>query len=57
MPFDFDLQWSRAAWRPLLGKVRAPVVALDELLAMKVAVAREQDLIDVSKLRKIHDLS
>ena len=56
MPFDFEVQWSRADWRPLLGEAKAPVVALDELLAMKVAVAREQDLIDISKLRKIHDL-
>ena len=56
MPFDFEQQWSQAVRLPVLGGLEAPVVALDELLAMKGAVARDQDMLDISKLRKIHDL-
>ena len=55
MPFDFDLQWSRANWLMTAGGAKAPVVALDQLLAMKRAVARGQDLIDVEKLCKLRD--
>lgn len=55
MPFDFEAQWSRAVRWPVLGGPEAPVVALDELLAMKSAVARGKDLLDIEKLRKIHE--
>ena len=55
MPFDFELEWSKATWLPVVGGLQAPVVALDELLAMKGAVGRDQDLIDIGKLRKLHD--
>lgn len=55
MPFDFEAEWQRATWLPVIGGSQAPVVALDELLAMKAAVARDQDLIDIGKLRKLHD--
>ena len=55
MPFDFELEWSKATWLSVVEGLHAPVVALDELLAMKGAVGRDQDLIDISKLRKLHD--
>ena len=56
MPFDFEQQWLQAVRLPVLGGMEAPVVALSELVAMKGAVARDQDMIDISKLRKIHSL-
>ena len=55
MPFDFEMEWQNATWLPVIGGSQAPVVALEELLAMKAAVARDQDLIDIGKLRKLHD--
>ena len=54
MPFDFELEWRKATWLPVVGGSQAPVVALDELLAMKAAVARDKDLIDIGQLRKLH---
>ena len=56
MPFDFDVQWRKADWQPVVGGVRAPVLALEELLTMKRRVDRSKDRIDVEALEKMHGL-
>ena len=53
IPFDFEQQWVRAPRLPVLGGETATVVPVEELLAMKRAAGRDQDLIDISKLRKL----
>lgn len=53
MPFDFEQQWARASRIAVLGGELAYIVPVTELLAMKQAAGRDQDLIDISKLRKL----
>ncbi len=55
-PFDFEVQYERAARLPLLGGREVPVLALDELLAMKIQAGRSKDLVDIDELRSIHEL-
>ena len=49
-PFDFDAEYARALIKPL-GTVEVRFVSLPTLIAMKEAVGREQDRIDVENLR------
>ena len=56
VPFDFDLQLARASRLALPGNLEALVVALDELLAMKLRVARPKDQLDVEQLKRLHAL-
>ncbi len=49
-PFDFDLEWSRAEWKPIMGSEQAPILSLPELISMKRKAGRQQDLIDVEFL-------
>lgn len=54
-PFDFDVAWSRAHWAEVAPGLRVPFLGLDDLIAMKEAAGRPQDLLDVSNLRRLHD--
>ena len=56
LPFDFDVQFGRAAWLPILGADAAPVLALAELLMMKARAGRSKDLTDIEGLKSIHGL-
>ena len=51
-PFDFKTEYAAAAMEVVAG-VKAPVLRIDTLLAMKREVARPKDLIDVEELRKL----
>ena len=55
-PFDFEVQYARAARLPLLGGREVPILALDELLAMKARAGRPKDMQDIDELRSIHEL-
>ena len=56
-PFDFAAQWANASWLPVLGELKAPVLAMDELLAMKRHAGRGKDRIDIEALQKMHGLT
>ena len=51
-PFSFPEELTRAVRLEVSSGVFAPVVALETLLAMKRAVGRPQDLIDVEELER-----
>lgn len=55
-PFDFDEAYSHAVRQEVAPLLSAAFVGLDELLAMKRAAAREQDLADVAELERLHGL-
>jgi hypothetical protein len=52
-PFDFDAAYVRAARLELAPGVVATFVSLTDLLAMKRAVGRPQDLLDVAALESL----
>ena len=52
-PFSFPEELARALRLEISPGVRAPVVALETLLAMKRAVGRPQDLIDIEELERL----
>ncbi len=52
-PFSFAEELARALRLEISPGVTAPVVALETLLEMKLAVGRPQDLIDVAELQRI----
>ena len=56
MPFDFEAQWSKAAWLSVVDGVKAPVLAMDELLTMKRQAGRGKDLLDIEALTAMHKL-
>ena len=51
-PFDFDREFAAARWEEVAG-IKTPVLAVGTLIAMKRAVGRGQDLIDVEQLLKL----
>src|SRR5580765_720126 len=54
-PFDFDRAYARAARFPVADGIEGTFVGLDDLMAMKKAAARPQDLDDVEGLRSLRD--
>lgn len=54
-PFDFDREFGQCAWKQLSPDVRVPFVSLEQLLAMKKAAARPQDLADIAELSRDHE--
>jgi predicted nucleotidyltransferase len=52
-PFDFDKEFARAKWEPVAGRIPAPIVHYETLLALKKSAGRSQDLTDVEKLCKL----
>jgi len=51
-PFDFEPAYGRAV-RVDLGNTEAPVLALEDLIALKRAAGRPQDLADIQALESI----
>jgi hypothetical protein len=54
-PFDFDRAYARAARFQLADGVDGTFVGLEDLIEMKRAAARPQDLEDVESLRSLRD--
>lgn len=54
-PFDFDAAYRRALVVPIRG-IEATVLSLSDLIEMKEAVGRSEDLIDVKALRELSGL-
>jgi hypothetical protein len=54
-PFDFDRAYARASRFPVADGIEGTFVGLDDLMAMKRAAARPQDLEDVESLRSLRD--
>jgi len=52
-PMDFEAAWSRAVRREVGPGVQATFAGLSDLLAIKEAAGRDQDLEDVRRLREI----
>jgi hypothetical protein len=57
LPFDFDSAYRRRFRAEIAPGVEVSFVALDDLLAMKRAAARPQDLADIDRLEKIRSES
>ena len=55
VPFDFERAYARAARFHLADGVDGTFVGLDDLIEMKRAAARPQDLDDVESLRSLRD--
>jgi len=53
-PFDFDAAYDRATRVPL-RTTHAPVLSIDDLIAMKRAVGRPQDVDDVAALEALRE--
>jgi predicted nucleotidyltransferase len=51
-PFDFDREFAAAKWEEV-ASVKAPVLQVATLIAMKKQVGRSQDLVDVEQLSKL----
>jgi hypothetical protein len=54
-PFDFERAYARAARFQLADGIEGTFVGLEDLIAMKRAAARPQDLDDVEGLRSLRD--
>lgn len=50
-PFPFEEEYARSLSKPLQGTVDVRFVSIATLIAMKTAVGRQQDLIDVEHLK------
>jgi predicted nucleotidyltransferase len=55
-PFDFKVEYAAAKREEVMPAVKAPVIALKTLLAMKRAAGRPQDLADIADLERINEL-
>ena len=53
---DFDSAWKRRQLFAVEDGLTVPFIALDDLLANKLATGRPQDLADVDTLKKIRNL-
>ncbi len=49
-PFDFGREYGRCVWKQLNPELKVPVIAVEQLMAMKRAAARPQDLADLAEL-------
>lgn len=49
-PFDFGAEYARAVWKQINADVAVPIVGVKQLLDMKRAAARPQDLADIAEL-------
>ena len=54
-PSDFEGLWARAKEVPL-DTTSVKIVSLDDLIAMKRAVGRPRDLLDITELERIREL-
>lgn len=49
-PFDFEREHARCVWKQISQELKIPVIAVEQLMAMKRAAARPQDLADIAEL-------
>ncbi len=49
-PFDFSAEYEKAVWKQVNQDVAVPIVGVKQLLDMKRAAARPQDLADIAEL-------
>jgi hypothetical protein len=56
-PFAFQSAWNRRHRAPIAAGLEVSFVALDDLLAMKRAAGRPQDLADIDRLEKLRRAS
>jgi len=49
-PFNFSAEYAKAVWKEINAEVSIPVIGVTQLLAMKRAAARPQDLADIAEL-------
>ncbi len=52
-PFSFDMEYARAKWYNVSSEIQIPIVALSTLIAMKAEAGRDQDQIDMNRLREV----
>ncbi len=52
-PFSFEAEFTKAAWKEIAPNVRAHVVTIPTLIALKTEASRPRDLDDIDKLRKL----
>jgi hypothetical protein len=53
-PFAFDSEYAAAEWKNIAPDIRARVVSVPTLIALKAAADRNQDRIDIDKLQKLY---
>jgi len=53
-PFDFEAEFQRAVWKQVNTDVAVSIVSVQQLLAMKRAAARPQDLADIAELLSLN---
>lgn len=52
-PFDFESEYASAKWEEILPAVKAPVIGLETLVAMKRAAGRPLDVADITTLEEV----
>lgn len=52
-PFDFEAEWKQSKLEIIMGEVKAPVITLNTLYAMKEEAGRDKDRLDIQALRKL----
>lgn len=53
-PFVFDTEYAGGEWKDIAPNVRARVVSVPTLIALKTVANRHRDLDDIDRLRKLH---
>lgn len=53
-PFDFASEYDRAVWKQVNSDVSVPIVSVKQLLDMKRAAARPQDIADIAELLSLN---
>jgi len=53
-PFQFDSEFARAETKEVAPDIRARVVSVPTLIALKKVADRDQDRTDINKLEKLH---
>ena len=51
-PFDYEKEYERCAWKRMNAELSVPFISLEQLLSMKRAAARPQDLADIFELTR-----
>jgi hypothetical protein len=52
-PYNFETEWNRAESKMINDKLKAPIIALETLIEMKIAAKRPRDQDDLLQLRRI----
>ena len=56
-PFQFESEYVQAETKEVAPHIRARVVSVPTLIALKKVADRDQDRIDINKLRKLYPLT